>query len=515
MKLFFTIIKSDYLQRTRSYAFLITVCASLAIAYTFVPEPNANYSTIRIADHVGYYNSAWFGYVTAIMTSIFLALIGFYLVNSGIKKDIDTKVGQIVAATPISNFKYLFSKVSSNFLVLITIVGIVFMMSVVLFILYNDGFTFQVFQFIKPYVLITVPSMFFIAVLAVVFEVFLGRYSVLQNIGFFFLFSFMMVFTPKTEAEYALDVFGTRIVMSKFEEMVKTLTNTDENTDLSIGYVIGNVKETKKFHFNGMDFPLSFLMSRLGIILLGIGIIVVVAPVFHRFNVRERGVKTKLVPKSEKTQVIKELSLTNLAVVQINYSILPLIKAELLLLFRKGSKWLWFINLGGMIALVMLSLEMAHQMVLPVLWFLQVGRLSDLTSKELTNNVHYFAFASYKPLTRLLASQIITGIILMIILALPLAIRLGMIQNFEAIFGVVLGSVFIVLVAVVLGIISKGKKLFEVLFFMLTYANINGIVFVDYFGGFQHHQLYLVKLTAFVIILAAIGFLMRKHQLKN
>jgi len=107
MKPFLTIIKSDYLQRTRSYAFLITLCASLAIAYTFVPEPNANYSTIRIADHVGYYNSAWFGYVTAIMTSIFLSLIGFYLVNSGIKKDIETRVGQIIAATPISNFKYL------------------------------------------------------------------------------------------------------------------------------------------------------------------------------------------------------------------------------------------------------------------------------------------------------------------------------------------------------------------------------------------------------------------------
>ena len=60
MKPFFTIVKSDYVQRTRSYAFLITLCASLAVAYTFVPEPNANYSTISIADYVGYYNSAWF-----------------------------------------------------------------------------------------------------------------------------------------------------------------------------------------------------------------------------------------------------------------------------------------------------------------------------------------------------------------------------------------------------------------------------------------------------------------------
>ena len=72
MKSFLQIIKYDYLQRTRSYAFLITLYISLAVAYTFVPEPDANYSTIRIGDYLGVYNSAWFGYVTAIMSSIFL-----------------------------------------------------------------------------------------------------------------------------------------------------------------------------------------------------------------------------------------------------------------------------------------------------------------------------------------------------------------------------------------------------------------------------------------------------------
>lgn len=126
MKSFFNIIKYDYAQRTRSYAFLITLCVSLAVAYSFVPEPNAGYSTIRIGDYLGYYNSAWFGYVTALMTSIFLFFTGFYLVNSGIKADVDTKVGQIVAATPICNLTYLFAKMLSNLMVLLTIMFIVF-----------------------------------------------------------------------------------------------------------------------------------------------------------------------------------------------------------------------------------------------------------------------------------------------------------------------------------------------------------------------------------------------------
>ena len=82
MKSFFTIIKYDYLQRTRSYAFLITLCLTLGVAYTFVPGPNANYSTIHLSNYQGFYNSDWIAYVTAIMTSSFLSLIGFYLVNN-------------------------------------------------------------------------------------------------------------------------------------------------------------------------------------------------------------------------------------------------------------------------------------------------------------------------------------------------------------------------------------------------------------------------------------------------
>lgn len=514
MKSFLTIITSDYLQRTRSYAFLVTLCATLAIAYTFVPEPNATYSTIRIGGYVGIYNSAWIGYVTAIMTSIFLSLIGFYLVNSGIKTDIDTKVGQIVATTRINNFTYLFSKVLSNFLVLLTIVFTVFVMSIILFFLYNDGGAIEITQFLKPYVLITIPAMFLIAVLAVVFEVFFGKYSVVQNLGFFFLFMALALVTPKTEAEFSLDVFGSKIVTSQFEGIVRGITKSDEIKDLSIGYIIGNIDNSKKFEFEGMGFPTSFVISRVAIVLIGILIIGLIAPLFHRFNVKER-IRTNLVVANEKKTIFKEINLSKLSIPKINYSIFPLVKTEFLMLFRKGSKWLWLLNAVGVALLATLPLKIAHQMVLPVLWFIQVSRLSDLTTKETIHNVQSFAFSSYKPVGRLLASQLLSGILLTLILSVPLVIRLMLATNFLAVISVILGAVFIVLLAATLGSLSKGKKLFEVLFFMITYANINGIPFADYFGGFEHQNYYLLTLTSLVILLGTAIIFTRKYQLKN
>ena len=89
----YNIIKADYLQRTRSYSFLITLIITVYVAYLFVPANDATYTTLSTAGkqvYKGAYNSAWVGYVSAIMTTVMLSLYGFLLVNSGIKKDIDT-----------------------------------------------------------------------------------------------------------------------------------------------------------------------------------------------------------------------------------------------------------------------------------------------------------------------------------------------------------------------------------------------------------------------------------------
>ena len=510
MKSFFNIIKFDYLQRTRNYNFLITLCASLAIAYTFVPEPNANYSTIRISDYVGYYNSAWFGYVTAIMSSIFLALIGFYLINSGIKNDLETKVGQMISATPISNFKYLISKMISNFLLLLTIVFIIFLMSILLFFLYNDGYSFQLFQFVKPYLIITIPTLFFIACLGVIFEVLFQKYSILQNVLFFFLFSFLAFSSAKNKTDFYFDAFGSKIVMHQLEEKVKEITHTDKDTNKSIGYVLGNTKKPKKFEFNGIDFSSTFILSRVLWMFLGVVLVGFSSLYFHRFSIKKklkRSLKSKII---EENKSINELNLSKLITTKTNYSILPLIKTEFLLLFRKGKKWLWFINISGMILLAVLPLETAHKIVLPILWFLQVHRISDLATKEKTFRTHLFTASSYKPVLRIFTSKIIAALFLMFIISSPLLIKLMINFNFTSALSIVLGFIFLVFSSIVFGQITKGKKLFEVVFFLVTYANINGIPFFDYFGSISNNLTKVNVVICLILLFLGTSFFIKK-----
>ncbi|MFD0798422.1 hypothetical protein ACFQZJ_13195 [Maribacter chungangensis] len=513
MKHFLTIIKYDYIQRTRTYSFLITLCASLVIAYIFLPAPNAGYSTIRISDYVGQYNSSWVGYITAILTSVFLSLIGFYLITGSIKTDNETRVGQIISATPITNFTYLLAKASSNFILLLTLVGIIFSMSIGLFFLYGDGFSFELLQFVQPYLIIAVPTMFFISVLAIVFELIFRKYTIVQYTVFFFLFSAMMLYTPKTELQQTLDVFGSKLVTQQLEQTVREIKNADSNELLAIGYIISSNQETKQFQFNGVDFSIFYILSRLALVVFSLMVLFLVSPFFHRFNLRERkGIKKKKT-LLEKQPITQDLSIGNLAIISKNYSVWPLFKVEFLMLIRKGKSWLWIFNILGIILLAVLSTDVAHQIVLPVLWFLQVHRFSDITTKETTNRMHYYAFSSYLPIRRLLTSQLSSAVILMLGLTLPLLIRYVIFMNVPSLLSIVLGGVFIVFFAAILGLLTKGKKLFEILFFLLTYANLNKVPLLDYFGGLPKTNLKLVAFSVFVLLLSGGTYLIRKWQL--
>ncbi|RZK17253.1 MAG: hypothetical protein EOO43_13680, partial [Flavobacterium sp.] len=185
MQYLYMIVKNDYLQRTRSYSFLITLAVTVFMAYSFVPAQDANYTTLSASGYKGVYNSAWVGYVSGIMTTVMLSYYGFVLVNSGIKKDIETEVGLIIATTPISNFKYLLCKQLSNYLVLLTIVAITLVVSIGVFFYRGTGYPFILSNFLLPYLFFAVPALFVVASLAIVGEVFLGKRNILQFIVYF------------------------------------------------------------------------------------------------------------------------------------------------------------------------------------------------------------------------------------------------------------------------------------------------------------------------------------------
>ena len=525
MRYIYPIIKADYLQRTRSYSFLITLALTVFFAYAFIPAHNAGYTTLSAAGYKGVYNSAWVGYVSGIMTTVMLSYIGFLLVNSGIKKDIDTEVGLIIATTPISNFKYLMSKQLSNYLVLLSIAGITFCVSIVVFFIRGTGYPFILGNFIFPYLFFAVPALFVVAALAVVGEVFLGKRSVLQFIAYFALIGVCMGLINKnsaTDTSGVFDPFGLSLLTKSVTQYINTHFN-ENLKGVSFGFIFNGQRSYKLFTWEGLNWSALFVMSRLVWIGLGFVLVYISSLFFHRFDFRSASSTKK--KKKEEVSIAaarpmnKEIGLSKAALpaLSFDYGIYPFVKTEFLMLIRQGSKWLWLVNAGLWIAMCFVPLSFAHTYLLPVLLFLQVTRWSDLVTKEKINRVHYFAYAAYKPLQRMLPAQVLAGVILAIGLCLPVIIRCALTADYLAIVNILNGAALIVLAAVALGILTGGKKLFEVLFSFLTYGVLNKLPVVDYLGSLPHPHMNLLMLIVLGlnVILAILSWMTRSYQARH
>ncbi len=524
MRYIYSIIKADYLQRTRSYAFLITLAITFYAAYSFVPPPTASYTTLNVVGFKGVYNSAWVGYVSAMMTAIMLSLYGFFLVNGGIKKDIDTEVGLIIATTPITNFGYLLSKMLSNLLVLLTIAGCTFIVSIIMFFVRSSGSAFIIGNFITPYLLFVIPATFFVSSLAVVAEVFLGRRSILQYIVFFFFFGVLManVNGQKNETlSVIIDPFGVRTMTSSIKNQVNTQFH-QHIEGVNLGFTFGRKEGFQIFEWNGINITGLFLWSRLLWLLISLALVYFSSFFFHRFDFKQSIQKKKQAPTDNVKTTAPAFAATGINRVLMpplvtDYGIYPFIKTELLLLIRKGSKWMWLVIGGLSLSMLFAPVAISHLYILPVLWFLQVTRWSDLATKEESNRLHYFTYAAYKPLQRMLSAQMLSGIALAIALAMPLIIRYAIILNGYAIFNIINGAICIVLFAICLGIISRGKKLFEIMFFLLTYTLTQKIPVADYLGGISHdgRMAYIVVICVLNVLFASISFAVRNYQLRH
>jgi len=119
LRVLYHMAKADFLERVRRYSFLVILAGALWMAYGVIAEK----VTIVVGDgYRGVYNSAWIGMLMAICCSTFLSLCAFYVVKNSIERDSTTRVGRILAATPMHKVSYTLAKTLSNFAVLASMV---------------------------------------------------------------------------------------------------------------------------------------------------------------------------------------------------------------------------------------------------------------------------------------------------------------------------------------------------------------------------------------------------------
>ncbi|MCX6303779.1 MAG: hypothetical protein NT040_02315 [Bacteroidetes bacterium] len=516
----FHIAKADFLERVRSYYFLIALGACVFLIYSFVPPLDAGYRMVTLGNYRGFYNSAWIGSMVS-MCVPFFALVGFYVVSNAVQRDITTGVGQIIATTRITRLQYLTGKLISNFAVLLLMLLVIAAMTVVMFLVRGETSHLEPGKLLLPLLLLTAPAMFILASVALFFDALPGVGRGFVNIAYFFLWTVLVSASLWTPAS---DVLGVNTCMLEITNAV-SVVHPDWNGQSGTGIMITDqVAACKVFTWQGMNWTSTIFLYRIFWMVMAFGLVLAASVFFNRFDtpeVRERRERSTWFRK-KKSAAFKGDAIAigaryrDLPEMQAGFSFAGLVKAELRLMTR-GKSNLWMIVTAGLfIASAFAPLGIALKYILPLLWFFQVLILSKLGSREITHRCNEYIFSAAFPLQRQLPATLSAAALITISLALPVFVRVLAGGNFYGAYAILAGALFVPAFAVASGILTGGSKLFEVLFTVMVYGMLNGAPFFDLTGAIKEsHTMgvahYLLGITAILLLVAFSG---RKRQIR-
>ena len=118
LRRWFAIVLADFRERSRSTRFWVVLGGVAIATWWCFPPASAGYVTVAVGELRGAYSPAWVGMVLALMYASMLTLAGFYIVRGTVVRDFETRVWQLLVATPMTRAGWLLAKWSSHSLVL-------------------------------------------------------------------------------------------------------------------------------------------------------------------------------------------------------------------------------------------------------------------------------------------------------------------------------------------------------------------------------------------------------------
>lgn len=527
LRVLYHLMRADFFERARRYSFLITIGLTIYIAYLYMPPSDARYLGFSLGGIRGVYNSAWIGSIIAILCSTLLILPGFYLVKDAITRDLSTRVGEIIATTPISKWRYAAGKTLSNFVYLSVMVAVIALAGLIMQLIRGETMRIEPWRYLAPLVLSTLPTMLLISALAVLFETIPWLRGGFGNVVYAVLWlTAIIVSIELSESTGRLRVTNdptgmTPIVVSMLD------TARDKYPEIQSGFVIGGgtvVGPIRTFTWNGAQWTMGAILGRLLWVGVAIGLVTLAALLFSRFDpsterwrrkkARQDVVETDQEVIDTHIPVPGPIHLTPLKTRRGNaISVFGRTLLAELRIMLKGARWWWYVVALGLILTGFFNpLDVSRQYLLPVAWIWPILLWSSMGNRERRHHTEQLVFSAAHPLGRQLPAIWCAGFILAIITGSGLAVRLIVAGQLNVFFAWFVGAAFIPSMALALGIWSGSSKLFEVCYLLLWYVGpMSRTPALDYTGSMDEAlaagiPMYFLALSLVLIGLASAGW---------
>lgn len=267
-----SLARGDLRERTRRPGFLLTVLAAVALGYLAVPPTSATYTLVKVGSHRGVYDSDYVGVMLALVGSLWIGWLGFFVVRGGIARDVDSRVGELLAATPMGSGTYLLAKFVSNLAVLVSMIGMLALTAPVMQLLREESGSLDLVALWIPFVALAVPTVALVAAAAVAFETVPLLRSVIGTMVW--LVAYPIVFFNALPQ-------GLGRVTDTFQADVAAQHGTD--TEISIG-LTGEDGGLDTFTYSGLDLPAGAVVAQVVLVLVSVLLVLAPAVWFHRFD---------------------------------------------------------------------------------------------------------------------------------------------------------------------------------------------------------------------------------------
>lgn len=515
--------RADFLERVRRYSFLLTLLFAMYLGYATATGK----ITLRLGDYRGVYTSAWIGVLVSYVTTCFVSLVGFYIVKNSIDRDRQTRVGQILASTPLSKAEYLVGKLLSNFAVLALMVVVLAIAAVAMQIFHGEDPHFDLWAMLSPFLLLALPAMAITAAVAVLFESIFFLRGGFGNVVWFFVWTFSIAL-PILTGIPLLDPMGIFTVYSQLGPAARAnIPGYNEGFSLTIAnHWEAPAKLATWFRWQGIHWTPELILMRVFWLGAALAITLLASLFFDRFDSSRvmlprmrAAAKPEAAPANASRLApgsIAPIHLTPLPQPASSSAFPRVLKAELLLAL-KGNRWWWYvIAIGLLVAQLATPLAVSRGPLLAVAWLWPILLWSAMGSRESRFATNQLIFSSARVLPRQLPACWAAGVLVAVLVGAGAAVRLLLAGESVGLLGWIAAAVFVPSLALALGVWSGTGKVFEGLYTALWYIGpMNRVAGFDFTGAANGAKTarYALLYLAIAVVLLIAAFLGRRRQL--
>lgn len=525
LRIFFQMIKADYLERVRSYSFLITVLVSMFIVYKYIPSSNESYLTLSSNNMRGIYNSEWVGSATAILASMILSLPAFFLVKNAIERDVRTGVGQIIATTPISRWMYTMGKMWSNFVLLMSIMAVLMVSALAMQLIRGESYTVELLKLSLPFVYSTLPTIALVASIAIFFESVPLLRKGLGNLIYFVLWIISLKWST-TAIHSSQDILGISPILTRLSDGVKARLPHSHG-----GHVSGMSPlrgDLVTYEWAGVHWTIQMFLERYIWLAAAVIIVALASIFFHRFdltraskiNKKGRPGESDNVERYIKPDPINDsgIKLTPYTGAQGQSRYIRILVMELRLMLKGLRIWWYLIALVMIVLGLLLPTESVVSFVAPLTWVWPILIWSAMGTNETYHRTHQFMFTAMHPVRSQFIVLWLAGIIVTYLTGSGAMAHFLVAGEWGSLMAMAAGGLFVPTLALALGVWSGNGKLFQVIYMLMWYLGpLNKLAAMDFMGVSQASldqgiYLYYLLATAVLLMLAIVG---RVRQVKR